>query len=47
MAKTLGLPRVPRWRLSARIHHRSGVFGLFDGVRGGSNFMGLGVTYRF
>ncbi|MBE0596796.1 MAG: hypothetical protein IH614_05980 [Desulfuromonadales bacterium] len=43
---TLGLPRYPHWHLSGRIHHRSGVFGLFNDVRGGSNFMGLGVTYR-
>lgn len=44
---TLGLPRYSHWHLSGRIHHRSGVFGLFNDVHGGSNFMGLGVTYRF
>ena len=35
-------PRSP-WSGFVRIHHRSGVFGLFDGVEGGSNFIGLGV----
>lgn len=30
-----------------RSHHRSGAFGLFDGVRGASNSLGLGVKYRF
>ena len=31
----------------ARIHHRSGVFGLFDNVKGASNAVGLGLKYRF
>jgi hypothetical protein len=32
--------------LVLRVHHRSGVFGLY-GVRGGSNFVNIGVRYRF
>lgn len=44
---TIGLPRYPRWQASGIIHHRSGVFGLFNGVRGGSNFMGGGIKYLF
>ncbi len=35
------------WYWSGRIHHRSGVFGLFNGVRGGSNFVAMGLGYRF
>ena len=41
------LPRLPDWSLLTRIHHRSGVFGLFDGVRGASNACGVGLRYRF
>jgi hypothetical protein len=35
------------WSLVVRSHHRSGVFGLFNGVEGASNSLGLGVKYRF
>jgi hypothetical protein len=41
------LPQLPEWSVFTRIHHRSGVFGLFDGVKGGSNFIAGGVRYRF
>lgn len=44
---TFGLPDVPEWDLALRIHHRSGIFGLFDGVTGGSNVLGLGLRYGF
>jgi hypothetical protein len=30
-----------------RYHHRSGVFGLFDGVVSGSTFLATGIRYRF
>jgi hypothetical protein len=40
-------PRSDRVAMVLRVHHRSGVFGLFDGVHGGSNFVGVGVRYRF
>ena len=40
-------PRHPEWELFARIHHRSSVFGLFDGLFTASNFAGLGLRYRF
>ncbi|MDF1798846.1 MAG: hypothetical protein P1V81_06695 [Planctomycetota bacterium] len=33
------------WELFGRVHHRSGVFGLFDGVHGGSNVLALGVRW--
>jgi hypothetical protein len=44
---TLGLPKYPQWDLVVRIHHRSGVFGLFGGVYGGANFLCGGVKYSF
>ena len=30
-----------------RLHHRSGIFGLIDGVSGGSNFLTFGLRHRF
>lgn len=41
------LPRLPQWSSFIRVHHRSGVFGLFGGVEGGSNFVGTGLRYSF
>lgn len=35
------------WATFVRVHHRSGVFGLFDGVDGGSNTLALGLRYRW
>jgi hypothetical protein len=35
------------WSLVTRIHHRSGAFGLFNGTRGGSNFLALGLRHHF
>ncbi len=35
-----------RWEGFLRVHHRSGVFGMFSDVYGASNFVGLGVRYR-
>ena len=43
----LTLPRHPRYSLVYRLHHRSGVFGLFDNVRGASDYYLLGLRYRF
>lgn len=37
----------PRLSLVGRIHHRSGAYGLYSGVREGSNGYLLGVRYRF
>jgi hypothetical protein len=44
---TFALPSEPDVALVARLHHRSGVFGLFNGVRDGSNFLGAGLRWRF
>jgi hypothetical protein len=41
------LPEYREWSLVTRIHHRSGIFGLFDGASGGSNFLALGLRYHF
>lgn len=41
------LPKYPEWALATRIHHRSGIYGTFDGVDGASNFLGLGLRYHF
>ncbi|MBW2056623.1 MAG: hypothetical protein JRH07_01835 [Deltaproteobacteria bacterium] len=44
---TLALPKLPRWVLVTRIHHRSGFAGFFGGVHGASNSVGIGLRYRF
>ncbi len=41
------LPHEHRWSLVTRLHHRSGVFGLFNGVYGATNAFGLGIRYHF
>jgi hypothetical protein len=43
----LALPAYQRWSCVTRIHHRSGAFGLFNGVTGASNAWGFGIKYRF
>lgn len=43
----LAPPDEERWSFVTRIHHRSGVFGLYDGVSKGSNILGAGLKYRF
>lgn len=40
-------PKVSNWEMVGRIHHRSGVFGLYNGVRGGSNVMAIGLRHYF
>lgn len=41
------LPDFPQWSIVARIHHRSGAFGTFNGVDGASNAWGAGIRYCF
>ena len=41
------LPQNPRWSLVTRLHHRSGVFGLFNEVHGATNAYALGIRYHF
>lgn len=44
---TAGIPQVPQWDLVMRINHRSGVFGVFDGMHGAMNSLAFGLKYRF
>ena len=44
---TLSHPRLPRWSLVGRLHHRSGAFGLFHDVRSASNGLALGIKHAF
>ena len=41
------VPKSTNWDLFIRIHHRSSVFGAINNVMAGSNYVGLGLRYRF
>lgn len=41
------LPDKPQWSFVARVHHRSGANGLFDGRLDASNAIGFGIKYMF
>lgn len=43
----LAPPQQENWSVVARLHHRSGVYGLYNGVSKGSNILAAGVKYRF
>jgi len=40
-------PEVKDWSLIVRVHHRSGVYGIFDDVEGGSNVIAVGAKFRY
>jgi len=44
---TFSLPEHPNWALVARYHHRSGAFGLFNGVHDASTVFAAGLKYWF
>jgi hypothetical protein len=44
---TIGAPGLPRWALVGRMEHRSGIFGLINGVHDASTAFGYGLKYRF
>lgn len=44
---TFAPPSYPRLQLVARVHHRSGCFGLYHAGNTGSNTIGLGLRYLF
>jgi len=44
---TFALPETPKWSLVVRLHHRSGIRGIFDDVEGASNALGMGLKYKF
>jgi len=41
------LPGESRWGVFTRVHHRSSVFGLIDGVFAASNYVCAGIRYKF
>ncbi len=41
------LPSHPQWDLFWRVHHRSGIYSRWAGEDAVSNFVGLGIRYRF
>ncbi|PSB02660.1 hypothetical protein [Merismopedia glauca] len=44
---TFSLPKNPDWSLVLRLNHRSGVFGIFNGARDGSNNLSVGIRHSF
>jgi len=45
---SLGVPQLPHWDVVLRLHHRSGIFGVFPGDnKEGSNFICGGIKYSF
>jgi len=44
---TLAHPEWEHTHFFFRVHHRSGIFGLFNGVHGASNYPSLGIKYVF
>jgi len=44
---TFAPPSYPRLQVVARIHHRSGMFGVYHAGNTGSNDIGLGIRYLF
>jgi hypothetical protein len=44
---TFALPKHPNVELVARMHHRSGAYGVYGAGNSGSTAVGLGIRYRF
>ncbi len=44
---TAAPPQAKDWAIVARVHHRSGVYGLFNDVKGGSNVIAVGLKFRY
>ena len=44
---SIALPQYPELQLVARVHHRSGAFGLYGAGNTGSNALGIGIRYLF
>lgn len=40
------IPKKDSWDLFVRLHHRSGIYGLINGVNEGSNILCAGIRYR-
>ncbi len=41
------VPNNDNLKFITRIHHRSGILGLFDGIHGASNYWSFGARYKF
>lgn len=41
------VPTLKNTRFIYRLHHRSGVFGLFNDISGGSNYLSFGIRHKF
>lgn len=44
---TFAPPQARHWSLVVRVHHRSGLYGTFGGVHGGSTVIAVGVKFAF
>lgn len=44
---TFSHPDYPQWQVLARVHHRSGAFGLYQAGNTGSNDIAIGLRYLF
>lgn len=44
---TVAPPQTKDWSIVARVHHRSGVYGLFNDVEGGSNVIAIGLKFHY
>jgi hypothetical protein len=44
---TFAPPQARNWALVVRVHHRSGILGLYGGVHGGSNVISVGTKFLF
>jgi hypothetical protein len=44
---SFAVPKTKHWHIFTRIHHRSGVFGLFNDATDGSNVLAIGTRYDF
>jgi len=44
---TLALPDYPQYEVALRYHHRSGIWGTYNGVYEGANSFVVGLRYRF
>ena len=43
---TVALPHLRQHEIVLRYHHRSGIFGLMNGVEDGANVIAIGYRYR-
>lgn len=44
---TFAPPWAKNWSLVTRVHHRSGIYGIFNDVEGGSNIVAVGIKFLY